>query len=132
MAALLSFVQPGLGHLYLREWLRAVAWGGLWFGTLAIVVDTAGGEFGPAELLAAVVGFFAAVDGLPFEAMVGLFAVTAFATFDAFWIAARNNRRLATDAHRCPHCDGELDPTLEFCHWCTTRLDDEDPVDPRA
>lgn len=131
VAALLSFLQPGLGHLYLREWLRAVVWSGLWFGTLAMVVDAAGASLGTAEALAAVVGFFATVDGLPFEAVAGLFAVTAFATFDAFWIAARNNRRLDTGTRRCPRCDGELDPTLEFCHWCTTRLDDEDRVDPR-
>ena len=29
VAALLSFLQPGLGHLYLREWLRAILWAGL-------------------------------------------------------------------------------------------------------
>lgn len=132
LAALLSFVQPGLGHLYLREWLRALAWGGLWVGTLAIVVDAAGVDLGTLELLAAAAGLFATIEVLPSEAVVAMFAVTSFATLDAFWIAARNNRRLDADAvaDRCPHCDGELDPTLEFCHWCTTRLDDGEPVEP--
>ena len=39
VAALLSFLQPGLGHLYLREWLRAVLWAGLWVGSLVVVAD---------------------------------------------------------------------------------------------
>ncbi len=28
LAALFAFVYPGLGHIYLRQWLRAI----LWFG----------------------------------------------------------------------------------------------------
>lgn len=128
LAALLTFLQPGLGHLYLREWLRTVAWGGLWFGTLAAVVRTAGIDLGPVELIVSVAGLFATIEALTPEAVLGLFAVTTFATLDAYWIAARNNRRLDSGVGRCPRCDAELDPALGFCHWCTTRFDDE-PVE---
>ncbi|MGQ4554449.1 DUF7575 domain-containing protein [Halobellus sp. GM3] len=29
-----------------------------------------------------------------------------------------------TGASDCPHCGKELDPDLDFCPWCTTRLTD--------
>lgn len=125
IAALLSALQPGLGHLYLREWVRAVAWAGLWFVTVGVLVRTTGVALGTGELLAVLVGFVGALDGLPLGATLAPVAVAAFATFDAFWLAARNNRRLDAATDACPHCGRELDRSLEFCHWCTTRLDEE-------
>ncbi|WP_336021696.1 zinc ribbon domain-containing protein [Halobellus salinisoli] len=32
-------------------------------------------------------------------------------------------------ADSCPHCGKELDPELDFCPWCTTRLDSADRTD---
>lgn len=125
IAALLSALQPGLGHLYLREWLRAIAWSGLWVVTVGVLVRTAGAALEPGDLLAVLVGYAAALDGLPAGATLAPVAVAAFATIDAFWLAARNNRRLDAVRDACPHCGRELDRSLEFCHWCTTRLDDE-------
>lgn len=122
---MLSFVQPGVGHLYLREWLRAALWAALWFGSLGLVVSAAGLELSPSETAAAIAGLFALVEGFPTEAVVSMVAVAAFATLDAYWLAARNNHRLDGVA-RCPHCGKDLDPTLDFCHWCTTPLDGED------
>jgi hypothetical protein len=125
-AALLSFVQPGVGHLYLREWTRAVLWAALWLGSLGLVVSTVGLELTATETVAAVAGVFALVEGFPTEAVASMVAVAAFATLDAYWLAARNNHRLAGDVGTCPHCGKELDPTLDFCHWCTASLESEE------
>lgn len=125
MAALLSFVQPGLGHVYLREWLRAGLWLLIWFGSLAVVLTTAGVDPTTTDVAAAAFGLFAAMEDFPIEATLSMFAVTMFATLDAYWLTARNNHRLRRDVGRCPHCGKELDPTLDFCHWCTTTLDED-------
>jgi hypothetical protein len=123
VAAMLSFLQPGIGHVYLREWVRAVLWGAVWLGSLLLVLTTAGLELTARNLLATAGGFFAAVDGFPMEAALTMFAVTVFATMDAYWLAAREDYRI-DETPRCPGCGKELDPALEFCHWCTARLED--------
>ena len=125
VAALLSFLQPGLGHLYLREWLRAVLWAGLWVGSLVVVADSAGLDLADPSALVAAVGFFTNPDALPVEVVLTALSVTAFATLDAYWLTARNNHRLRNRANRCEECGKQLDPTLEFCHWCTTPREDE-------
>lgn len=125
LAALLTVVQPGVGHCYLREWLRGCLWAGVWAGALVVLVDSAGVELGVLEWVAVGFGVFPAAAGFPFEATLSMFAVTAFATLDAYWLAARNNHRLQDDIGRCPHCGREMDPTLEFCHWCTEPRDGE-------
>lgn len=126
MAAMLSFVQPGVGHLYLREWARAVLWAALWFGSLGLVVFTVGLELSATETVAALAGVFALVEGFPTEGVASMVAVAVFATLDAYWLAARNNHRLAGEVGACPHCGKELDPALDFCHWCTTPLEGEE------
>ena len=125
VAALLSFLQPGLGHLYLREWLRAVLWAGLWVGSLVVIADSAGLDLADPGALVAAVGFFADPDALPVEVVLTALSVTAFATLDAYWLTARNNHRLQNRTGRCEECGEQLDPSLEFCHWCTTPRDDE-------
>jgi hypothetical protein len=124
VAAMLSFLQPGIGHVYLREWVRAVLWGTVWLGSLLLVLTTAGLELTARNVLASAGGFFSAVDGFPMEAALAMFAITVFATMDAYLLAAREDYRI-DDTPRCPNCSKELDPTLEFCHWCTTRLDEK-------
>ena len=125
VAALLSFLQPGLGHLYLREWLRTVLWAGLWVGSLVVVADSAGLDLADPGALVAAVGFFTNPDALPIEVVLTALSVTAFATLDAYWLTARNNHRLQNRTGRCEECGERLDPSLEFCHWCTTPRDDE-------
>lgn len=124
VAALLSFLQPGLGHLYLRAWLRAVLWAVLWAGSFGLLVTTTGVDLSAVDLLAAVFGLFSLVENFPVEAALAMFAVTVFATLDSYWLAAHDRQQARNDAAGCPHCGKELDPTLEFCHWCTTRLDE--------
>lgn len=126
LAAALSFFQPGLGHLYLREWMRGCLWASIWLGSLAVVVATAGLELSGLESVAAAFGFFPDGTGVPPAAALAMVAVTAFATLDAYRLTTRNNHRLRADAGRCPNCGRELDPTLSFCHWCTEPRDGDD------
>ena len=125
VAALLSFLQPDLGHLYLREWLRTVLWAGLWVGSLVVVADSAGVDLADPAAVAAAVGFVPGAGTLPVEVVLAVLSVTAFATLDAYWLAGRNNHRLRSRGGRCEQCGKQLDPTLEFCHWCTRPQDDE-------
>lgn len=128
LAAVLSALQPGLGHLYLRAWLRAALWAGLWFGTLGAALVSAGVDLSVGDAVVAVLGVFAAMDGIPLRSLVPLFAVTVFATADAYLLARLDDRRrvAAAGAGRCPRCRKELDPSLDFCHWCTITLDGEE------
>ncbi|MFU8868916.1 zinc ribbon domain-containing protein [Natronococcus sp.] len=127
LAALLAALVTGLGHLYLWRLRRALGW-----------------------LAASVLVTFLLVDQAAFETLAGgnlgtdavlavwpMYAVVALSVVDAYLIA----RRPATDgesstdgestvpsadeddAPACPHCGKDLDPDLEFCHWCTTPLE---------
>jgi hypothetical protein len=123
LAALLSVLQPGLGHVYLREWLRACLWAGVWTVSLAGVAVSAGVDLTDAESVVVAFGLFPGASGLPPEAALAIVAVTAVSTLDAYWLTARNNHRIRKEASRCPHCGRGLDPTLSFCHWCTEPRD---------
>lgn len=122
LAALLAIVQPGLGHVYLREWVRALTWFALWLATLLLVVPVSSNA--GAGVVETVGAILTAVDEAPLAGRLALLAVTAFSTFDAYWLAA--NAASASDVvNRCPNCGKEVDESLEFCHWCTEPLTDE-------
>ena len=61
--------------------------------------------------------------GSPLLIPVGLL----FVGFGVMWIWMGYHgfpRREDYNKKRCPHCGKELDPDLDFCPWCTTRLAD--------
>jgi uncharacterized paraquat-inducible protein A len=122
---MLAFLQPGLGHLYLRAWIRAVLWFGLWVVTLTVAVPTAGAG----GVLAVAERVLASVTSLPAEAALALASVTLFSTLDAYWLASRYNEERTRNTEdgtvNCPHCGREVDPQLDFCHWCTEPIDRE-------
>ncbi|ESP87093.1 zinc ribbon domain-containing protein [Candidatus Halobonum tyrrellensis] len=123
LAALLAALATGFGHLYLRRWGRALAWVVLTVATTVLFVD-------PAAVEAAANGTVA--DPLAFAPTL---AVAAVSVVDAYLLARVNNAVARMVAARttepeagsapvaCPHCGRELDPDLEFCHWCTAELD---------
>lgn len=117
LAAVLAIVMPGLGHVYLRSWFRALLW--FWMVVLSVVLFV---PEGMVEGISSVSGAFALSSELPFEAQFALFAVIAFSAGDAYWQASRTKQRV--EGQRCPHCGHELDEELEldFCHWCTEPL----------
>lgn len=127
LAAALAFAQPGLGHAYLRSWIRAVLWFGLWAATVALVVELP--TVPVTDPVAFVTALFAGMDDLPLRATLALASVTAFSMLDAYWLAARNIASQERGSEpECPECGREVDPSLEFCHWCTAELT-ERPAD---
>ena len=121
VAGVFAVVYPGLGHLYLREWLRALSWFGLALLTAALVM--------PADVVAAyevggMAGLFAASQDLPIASVAALLLVRLLNVVDAVRIALVPRRRAEDpDAATCPECGGAVDPDLDFCHWCTARLE---------
>lgn len=121
LAALLGVVQPGLGHVYLREWIRALTWFGLWLVTVMLLVPFAfanGAGAGVPETFRAAL---TALEEVPLAGQLTLLAVTAFSAFDAYWLASRN-RAAASEVAHCPNCGKDVDDSLDFCHWCTESL----------
>lgn len=121
VSALLSVLQPGLGHAYLRSWGRALLWFATWAATVAVVADVSAPGEG-VDVLSYLAEVVAALNDVGLVASIALAAVTVFATMDAYWLAARERHR-RSGGTRCPNCGKEVDPTLDFCHWCTTDLE---------
>ncbi len=120
LAVLLSFLVPGVGHFYLREWLR----GALWFLTIIL----AGNLLIPASAVATEGSFLDVVTGTyeaaPLVAKLALVGLTALCMVDAYWLASRDRPVRGTDdgTRSCPSCGKEVDEDLDFCHWCSTEL----------
>lgn len=129
IAAVLGTVVTGLGHLYLRRWLRALGWVGVTIAVSALFVPEA-------ALSALASGTL--TNPL---AVVPVVLISAASAFDAFRIAAgkransveaRERTDTETDGTEttvvCPACGKDVDPELGFCHWCSTEfevVDDE-------
>lgn len=120
LAALLGALVIGFGHFYIRRWRRALGWLVTTVGVSVLFVDQS-----TLDALWTLGG----VDPL---SVAPLFVVGALSVIDAY-VLARNHNLVAqqtpdpdgTRTH-CPHCGNELDGDLEFCHWCTTRIEDPD------
>lgn len=123
IAGFFAILYPGLGHVYLREWLRAAAWfgAGLLIATL-VIPESLVNAFDAGGLA----GFYQASQELPLTSILPILAVRFANVLDAVWLALRSPRT-ATDsdpetAPTCPDCGGDLDDDLEFCPWCSSRL----------
>jgi hypothetical protein len=115
VAVVLALVYPGMGHVYLRRWGRALLWFTLTFLTITLTVPAT--AFEDVETAAGVVSAF---QSLPLSTYAALLGVTVGSVGDAYVLASH---RSTTDGHHCPSCGKELDEDLDFCHWCTQRLD---------
>lgn len=122
IAGVLAMVYPGLGHLYLREWIRAIAWFGIGIATAALVM--------PDEAVQAVQsgGFDALLEvsrNLPTDTVVALLVIRVFTAIDAVLLALRVGPAASEEPEGpvCPNCGREIDGDIDFCHWCTTRLE---------
>jgi len=130
LAALLSVVYPGLGHLYLREWLRSVLWVAIALGTVALAMPQGPASDAsltdPGSIVDASNQMTAGASPVGVLVVVVVFASCALDAYSLGRSAATRHRREAAgeSVRECPHCGRELDEDLEFCHWCTTRLDD--------
>ncbi len=129
IASLLAFVYPGLGHVYLRAWLRALAWFGLALVTAAMVIpDSALTAFQNAGIS----GLLEASQNFPLEVTLSLFVVRVLNMIDAYLTGLQRSAEPAEEPDTvgsCPECGRELDEDLDFCPWCTTRLEGGDEGD---
>ncbi|MWG35617.1 DUF6677 family protein [Halomarina oriensis] len=130
LAAMLAFVYPGLGHVYLREWLRALLWFLLSVSTYFLVFGDTGLD--AESLEAAIDAVLMAQEGLPLWTVALLYSVTLFSTVDAYWLATRGAdaptaRTAARGAdgeasegatERCPNCRRRVEDDYDFCPWC--------------
>lgn len=152
LAAFLAMCFPGLGHLFLRRFGRAIVWH-------ATIVGGAIGLYAlydvePLDLSASIADVAAAIPTdvlLPIALLVTLSAIDALlvgkaevaeaARADATAEAIR--RRAAEEGNasnapvdtlvsggddsgatgvECPTCGRETDADIDFCHWCTEPL----------
>ncbi|RDZ63263.1 zinc ribbon domain-containing protein [Haloferax sp. Atlit-12N] len=138
LAAILGLAITGLGHLYLRRWRRAAMWVLLTLAVSALFVPpealeslSNAGTMPPSEFVSIL------------TELLPILAVSLVSVLDAFFLglqqAAERAARSAADAAddsvaavsdsdsdavTCPECGREVDADLDFCHWCTTRLDE--------
>ena len=124
IAALLAACYPGLGHAYLRSWVRAVLWCGLTLTTVVLVVPTdafVGVDPSPSALASV-------ARSLPTDALIATAGIAAMNVVDAFLLATRLDARAESPSEEqvpaCPVCGRPLDVDLDFCHWCTTRFEE--------
>ncbi|WP_158853412.1 zinc ribbon domain-containing protein [Halorhabdus sp. CUG00001] len=126
LAALLGTVMAGLGHIYLRRWLRALGWLGVTVATSTLAVpDSAVSTIRSGTLPDPI-------------AILPIVLTSAASVFDAYLIAKMRRQTESADTDgsvgpakadaspACPTCGKPVDPDLEFCHWCTTEFDVED------
>lgn len=115
----LSVLYPGLGHVYLREWLRAIAWFAIAILAAMLVM--------PVELIEATETEGLSVllrtsEFLTFEAITALLAIRMLNAIDAAILALKPTTP-EQPTNNCPNCGGELDDDIDFCPWCTKHLD---------
>ncbi|MEF8773901.1 MAG: zinc ribbon domain-containing protein [Halobacteriales archaeon] len=124
LAALLALLYPGLGHLYVRAWLRALLWFGLIMSAVVVLVPDVSAGGGP---MAAAEAAWDATQALPMRTQALLSGMVILEAFDAFVLARRTRPAEAEEtdpAGTCPNCGRDLDEDLDFCPWCSTRLEE--------
>lgn len=125
VASVFAFIYPGLGHVYLRTWLRAVGWFVLAIVAAALVVpDSAYTAYQQGGMEA----LYVASQEFGMDVFISLLGIRILNVVDAYLTAIKQSRaaQVVSDEGTCPSCGKELDPNLDFCHWCTTRLDEYD------
>ncbi|WP_418282709.1 DUF7575 domain-containing protein [Halorubrum sp. DTA98] len=157
LAVLLALVISGLGHAYLRRWGRALGWYVAITATLVFLVPDGAvdqlfagtapplSEIAPAlvVIVASVVDAYvlAVRNNRRYErqtaAATTSSSIGSGRTEDAERAALDDRAATEDDASRtgepsavanCPSCGREVDPELDFCHWCTEELPRSDDV----
>ena len=138
LAALLGALATGFGHLYLRRWRRAAGWFVTLFAVSYFLVDpaaidalAAGEPIDPLSVAPTlIVGGVSVVDAYVLARAQNALARTGEATDSGTGDAAGATGAAAEKAanpsgettESCPNCGKEVDPGLDFCHWCTADL----------
>jgi hypothetical protein len=129
LAALLGALATGFGHLYLRRWRRAVGWFVALFAVSYVFVDpaairalAAGEAVDPLRVAPTLlVGGASVVDAYVLaRAQNALARAREAAEESAVTVEGATEPEAAIDS--CPNCGKDVDPELDFCHWCTADL----------
>lgn len=122
-AAALSLVLPGAGHALIRDWVRALLFAGLFLSATALIM--------PINDIAAAGSMAERMTIVTDEPRTSQFVLSFMLLFTAvdagFRALGFPPGSNGADGPTCPNCGRELDPEIEFCHWCTTRLEYVDP-----
>ncbi|MFB6085388.1 MAG: zinc ribbon domain-containing protein [Halodesulfurarchaeum sp.] len=132
IASVLALVYPGLGHLYLRAWLRAIAWFVVALIAAAMVMPESAYAAYEANGLS---GLIEASQHLPMDVILSMAVVRVLNAIDAYLTGLQQSATevgTETAAGTCPECGKELDEDLDFCPWCTTRLDRDETESERT
>lgn len=133
LAGLLALIYPGLGHVYVRAWGRALLWFALSIATTLFVVPD-----GVAETANPFADPMAASEAIvaqtPTLGVVSILLVVAFSMVDAYLTARRAGDSTTSEEstaepsapQTCPECGREVDSELSFCHWCSAELPEEE------
>ncbi|MES3162375.1 MAG: zinc ribbon domain-containing protein [Halorubrum sp.] len=159
LAAFLAIAFPGLGHLLLRRYGRAIVWHTtIVGGALVLYTLYDAGPIDPAASVAEITATVPTDVFLPVGLLVSLSALDALLVgkavvanaerADATAAAIRNRASEAssgappeavvgqdedgTSQVECPSCGRETDADIEFCHWCTEPLPWADENDERV
>jgi hypothetical protein len=123
LAAVLGTAVTGLGHLYLRRWLRALAWLGSAFAASVLLVP---------ESAISAISSGTLNDPL---SILPIVLISVASALDAYLVAkmerqTHGDRATSTagptgseESPACPACGKPFDPELGFCHWCTTEFE---------
>jgi len=130
LAAGLSVIMPGAGHVLSRDWLRAAVFAGLFLAAsvfLLPIEQLVAAE--PTSYDEAIAQATAMAEDIDPMAQFSLSFIALFATIDAAFRALGypSGGDENADGTTCPECGKDVDPDLEFCHWCTTRLEADAP-----
>jgi hypothetical protein len=133
LAVVLAFIYPGLGHVYLRKWGRALLWFAMILASTMVLIPEGAA---PSEL--SVEAITASAEAVPTGVSLFVLALSLLSVLDAYWLATRANEVAQqrtddgeeVDVGDCPHCGKELDEDLDFCPWCTERLVEPDEDEP--
>ncbi|MFC7074114.1 zinc ribbon domain-containing protein [Halovenus rubra] len=123
LALLLTILVPGLGHVYLRLWLRSALWFALYITATSFVLPSDAVPDG-----FSVDAFVTASEAVALQEGLLILGISAVCLIDVYMMTNyinRRARRASGEAQAvCPHCGKEIDEELNFCHWCTTELDE--------
>lgn len=119
VAVVFALFVPGTGHAVIREWRRSLLWFFLYVGAVALFAPLSGVE-SSGSILDATRGIAAELSTVESLAL----SVVTFLNMVDVYVLATSNRRPGSDEPTCPNCGREVDPEIEFCHWCTTRLEE--------
>jgi hypothetical protein len=116
----------GVGHAYLREWRRAVAWFTFVLGVelvlLSVFADPTA-VVGSGSSTPSLSALAATASALPSTVTGPLLVLLVLSTVDAYRLALSSGGVGPEAGPTCPYCGQEVDPELDFCQWCTGKFE---------